>query len=177
MWPHWAQRRRWNHQPAGSCASQSAQPGPLGWIPGTIPLASLISPAPSIRPFTAQRRRYARWRVTAYGGLVEGWPVPLPSKRTRTRCPSGGSGVQRRSRSSTGRRSAPAALTLGRDMTTAVSGTAPSTGHLRRDVGFWGLMFVSLGSIIGSGWLLGALTAAEVAGPAAILSWALGAIM
>lgn len=23
--------------------------------------------------------------------------------------------------------------------------------HLRRDVGFWGLMFVSLGSIIGSG--------------------------
>jgi len=32
-------------------------------------------------------------------------------------------------------------------------------------------MFVSLGSIIGSGWLLGALNAAEVAGPASILSW------
>ena len=38
-------------------------------------------------------------------------------------------------------------------------------GHLRRTVGFYGLMFVSLGSIIGSGWLLGALNAAEVAGP------------
>lgn len=32
-------------------------------------------------------------------------------------------------------------------------------------------MFVSLGSIIGSGWLLGALNAARVAGPASVLSW------
>jgi len=38
-------------------------------------------------------------------------------------------------------------------------------------------MFVSLGSIIGSGWLLGALNAAEVAGPASILSWVLAAMM
>jgi amino acid transporter len=38
-------------------------------------------------------------------------------------------------------------------------------------------MFVSLGSIIGSGWLLSALTASETAGPAAILSWALAALM
>ena len=37
-------------------------------------------------------------------------------------------------------------------------------GHLKRTVGFYGLMFVSLGSIIGSGWLLGALNAAEAAG-------------
>jgi amino acid transporter len=50
-------------------------------------------------------------------------------------------------------------------------------GHLRRTVGFWGLMFVSLGSIIGSGWLLSALSASEAAGPAAILSWALAAVM
>src|SRR2546421_11359364 len=42
---------------------------------------------------------------------------------------------------------------------------------LRRSVGFYGLMFVSLGSIIGSGWLLGALNAAQVAGPASILCW------
>ena len=48
---------------------------------------------------------------------------------------------------------------------------------LRRTVGFYGLMFVSLGSIIGSGWLLGALTAAKVAGPASILSWILAAGM
>ncbi len=38
-------------------------------------------------------------------------------------------------------------------------------------------MFVSLGSIIGSGWLLGALNAAKVAGPASVLSWMLAAIM
>ena len=52
----------------------------------------------------------------------------------------------------------------------------PSVG-LRRTVGFYGLMFVSLGSIIGSGWLLGALNAARVAGPASIISWILAAFM
>lgn len=48
---------------------------------------------------------------------------------------------------------------------------------LQRSVGFYGLMFISLGSIIGSGWLLGALNAAKVAGPASILSWILAATM
>jgi len=48
---------------------------------------------------------------------------------------------------------------------------------LRRSVGFYGLTFVSLGSIIGSGWLLGALNAAKVAGPASIISWILAACM
>jgi amino acid transporter len=52
-----------------------------------------------------------------------------------------------------------------------------TAGHLQRSVGFYGLMFVSLGSIIGSGWLLGALNAAEVAGPASVLSWILAACM
>lgn len=51
------------------------------------------------------------------------------------------------------------------------------SGRLKRSVGFYGLMFVSLGSIIGSGWLLGALNAAEAAGPASILSWLLAAAM
>jgi len=50
-------------------------------------------------------------------------------------------------------------------------------GQLQRSVGFYGLMFVSLGSIIGSGWLLGALNAAQVAGPASVLSWILAAGM
>src|SRR5215468_4059922 len=49
--------------------------------------------------------------------------------------------------------------------------------RLRRSVGYFGLMFMSLGSIIGSGWLLGALNAAKVAGPASILSWVLAAAM
>jgi amino acid transporter len=55
------------------------------------------------------------------------------------------------------------------------SNAAP--GHLKRSVGLYGLMFVSLGSIIGSGWLLGALNAAQVAGPASVLSWLLAAFM
>ena len=38
-------------------------------------------------------------------------------------------------------------------------------------------MFISLGSIIGSGWLLGALNAAQQAGPASVLSWLLAAVM
>ncbi|MFI9270907.1 APC family permease [Kitasatospora sp. NPDC052896] len=59
---------------------------------------------------------------------------------------------------------------------TTASGSAQG-GRLHRAVGFWGLMFVSLGSIIGSGWLLGALTAAVIAGPASLLSWVLGALM
>ena len=45
---------------------------------------------------------------------------------------------------------------------------------LRRDVGFFGLLFVSFGSIIGAGWLFGALYASSLAGPAAVISWVLG---
>jgi amino acid transporter len=47
----------------------------------------------------------------------------------------------------------------------------------RREVGLMALMFVSLGSIIGSGWLLGALTAATSAGGASILSWVLAGVI
>jgi amino acid transporter len=47
----------------------------------------------------------------------------------------------------------------------------------RREVGFVALMFVSLGSIIGSGWLLGALTAATSAGGASVVSWALAGVI
>jgi amino acid transporter len=47
----------------------------------------------------------------------------------------------------------------------------------RRDVGLMALMFVSLGSIIGSGWLLGALTAATSAGGASIVSWLLAGVI
>ncbi len=48
---------------------------------------------------------------------------------------------------------------------------------LRRHVGLTGLLFASIGSIIGSGWLFGALKASQEAGPAAVISWALGAVM
>jgi amino acid transporter len=62
-------------------------------------------------------------------------------------------------------------------VTTSANEAARRAGHLKRTVGFYGLMFVSLGSIIGSGWLLGALTAAEQAGPASVISWLLAAAM
>jgi amino acid transporter len=52
---------------------------------------------------------------------------------------------------------------------------APS-GRYQREIGLTGLMFASLGSIIGSGWLFGALYAAQQAGPAALLSWGIGAV-
>ncbi len=47
---------------------------------------------------------------------------------------------------------------------------------LRRDAGVIGLLYASLGSIIGSGWLFGALHAALEAGPLSIFSWIVGAV-
>ena len=58
----------------------------------------------------------------------------------------------------------------------AQSPDQPERG-LTRSIGFFGLLFISLGSIIGSGWLLGALGAAEAAGPASLISWVLAAIL
>ncbi|MCX4702497.1 APC family permease [Streptomyces sp. NBC_01373] len=49
-------------------------------------------------------------------------------------------------------------------------------GGLRRDVGLIGLMWASVGSIIGSGWLYGAEKAVTAAGPAAVISWVIGAV-
>jgi amino acid transporter len=60
---------------------------------------------------------------------------------------------------------------------TADRPVATTSRELKRTIGFWGLTFVSLGSIIGSGWLLGALTAAKTAGPASLISWVLAALM
>lgn len=48
---------------------------------------------------------------------------------------------------------------------------------LKRDIGKIGLLFTGVGSIIGSGWLFGAFEAASLVGPAAIISWILGALM
>src|SRR4051812_15407209 len=49
--------------------------------------------------------------------------------------------------------------------------------QLKRHVGVVGLLFASVGSIIGSGWLFGALDASTAAGPAALISWGLGGVM
>jgi amino acid transporter len=48
---------------------------------------------------------------------------------------------------------------------------------MRRDIGLVGLLFTSVGSIIGSGWLFGALNASQLAGPAVIISWVVGGVV
>lgn len=49
--------------------------------------------------------------------------------------------------------------------------------NLKRTIGTWGLLFAGISSVIGSGWLFGPLFAAQVAGPAAILSWIIGSLL
>lgn len=48
--------------------------------------------------------------------------------------------------------------------------------NLRKHMGFTQLLFMSIGAIIGSGWLLASLAASSVAGPASIISWVIGGI-
>jgi amino acid transporter len=48
---------------------------------------------------------------------------------------------------------------------------------MERRVGLLGLLWASEGSIIGSGWLFGALTAASIAGPSAIVAWVIASLM
>ena len=60
---------------------------------------------------------------------------------------------------------------------TTANKPAETASNLRRDVGLIGLLFASVGSIIGSGWLFGAMNASTPAGPAAIFSWAIGMVM
>jgi amino acid transporter len=57
------------------------------------------------------------------------------------------------------------------------AGQTTGEPQLKRHVGIVGLLFASIGSIIGSGWLFGALNASITAGPAAVISWALGGVM
>jgi amino acid transporter len=48
---------------------------------------------------------------------------------------------------------------------------------LRRDVGFFGLLWISAGTTLGSGWLFSAFVALAIAGPAALISWVLAALI
>lgn len=48
---------------------------------------------------------------------------------------------------------------------------------LRKKLGTIDLLFLSLGGIIGSGWLFGAYKASFLAGPAAIIAWLVGGII
>src|SRR5580698_3386823 len=59
----------------------------------------------------------------------------------------------------------------------APSEAALDADGLDRGVGFVGLLWASEGSIIGSGWLFGALTAAGIAGPSAIIAWVIASFI
>jgi amino acid transporter len=60
----------------------------------------------------------------------------------------------------------------------SVTGASESEARrLRRTVSFSGLLSISLGSVIGSGWLLGPLAAARSAGGASVLSWVLAGVI
>jgi amino acid transporter len=61
-------------------------------------------------------------------------------------------------------------------MTNVVEADLETEG-MDRGVGLIGLLWASEGSIIGSGWLFGALTAASIAGPSAIIAWVVASLM
>lgn len=48
--------------------------------------------------------------------------------------------------------------------------------QLKRNISKTSLLFLSIGSIVGSGWLFGPFYSAQVAGPSAILAWPIGGL-
>ena len=60
---------------------------------------------------------------------------------------------------------------------TATAPRPQRSTSLVREVGQIGLIWASVGSIIGSGWLFGAQKGLMAAGPAAIISWIIGGVM
>ncbi|MBS0349720.1 MAG: APC family permease [Proteobacteria bacterium] len=53
--------------------------------------------------------------------------------------------------------------------------SSSTTTQLKRSIGTFQLTLIGITSIIGSGWLFGAFHSAKIAGPAALLSWFIGA--
>lgn len=49
--------------------------------------------------------------------------------------------------------------------------------ELKKQIGTFSLLCTALSGIIGSGWLFGAFYAAQAAGPAAIVAWAIGGVL
>ncbi len=49
--------------------------------------------------------------------------------------------------------------------------------NFQRTIGPCGLLLAGIGSVIGSGWLFGPLYTAQIAGPAAVISWIIGGIL
>src|SRR6201996_6045597 len=63
------------------------------------------------------------------------------------------------------------------DSQAVVPETSGADRHLRKSLGFWQLTAIGFSGVIGSGWLLGAMYAAQYAGPEAIVSWVIGGVV
>jgi amino acid transporter len=57
-----------------------------------------------------------------------------------------------------------------------VSDLVAQEKHFHHELGFWTLTATSFGGIIGSGWLFGSLYGAQIAGPAALVSWVIAGV-
>lgn len=49
--------------------------------------------------------------------------------------------------------------------------------HLKRRLGYWSLVAIGVGSVIGSGWLFAAMYAAQAAGPSSLIGWVVGGLI
>ena len=63
------------------------------------------------------------------------------------------------------------------EATAKPSGFEAADRELRQSMSLQQLLFISIGGIIGSGWLFAVLAANSIAGPAAIISWIVGGIL
>ena len=61
--------------------------------------------------------------------------------------------------------------------TAGVAATTPTDVGLKRELGLIGATWASETSIIGSGWLFGALFAAQAVGGAAVIAWLIAGVM
>ena len=61
--------------------------------------------------------------------------------------------------------------------TEALASTEVADRQLHRSLSFWELFCLSMGAIIGSGWLLATLGASSFAGPAVFIAWIIGGIL
>lgn len=58
-----------------------------------------------------------------------------------------------------------------------VGAVSDDSEGLRREVGLFGLLWVSTGTDLGSGWLFGAFAAVTIAGPASLIAWGIAAVI
>ncbi len=63
------------------------------------------------------------------------------------------------------------------DTESVATRTGGADRHLHKSLGYWQLTAIGFSGVIGSGWLLGAMYAAQYAGPEALVSWVIGGVV